>query len=124
MTALTAQDAAPAGVESASGGRAAAREILRQTHRYDPLIRQRWLEDVAAEEGVVKMEAFVLNESKAQVMFDRYVEKRRKAEAANKAGLVNGFEIARIPGLGVKPYQDLLPSGPPIARWTLFSVPW
>ncbi|HEX2100477.1 MAG TPA: hypothetical protein VHF69_07430 [Candidatus Synoicihabitans sp.] len=115
-------------------GRAAARQILEGTYRYDPAVRQRALEQTSVASDVVSMERVTVLESKLQTLLERYLLARRRAADAVKPSLENGRSIARQFGensveLGVIPYRELLAEearfksdGPQVAQWTLASV--
>ena len=126
-----AELAQPSTPDPAPSGRAAAQHLLRSTYRYDPAVRQRYLEEMAAEEDVVHMEQVVVHESKAKLQFNRYIDRQRRREDPNKPSLANGAEVPGIPGLGVKPYHDILPSpvvvnrdAGDVGRFVLFGRTW
>lgn len=128
MAMPAAEERAPA--SSTTGrGRAAAREVLRSTHRYDPAVRQRYLEQQEAEAGVIRLPELVVNESKTELQFTRYMDRKRRLETANRPTLATGGDIDAVPGLSVKPHVDILAddarfktSRPDVYRFTLWST--
>lgn len=112
-----------------ASGRAAARQELRATHRYDPTIRQRFLEQQEADPEIVRMPELVVNESKTKLQFTRYAERKQRLDAANRPSLATGGDIRAVPGLSVKPHTDILAadarfktSRPDVYRFTLWSA--
>ena len=110
-------------------GTAAARQILRETQVYDPAIRQRAEAEAARKiaTGAVQMDAVVVTEDKHHnPAFTGYMNRQRQLHLAAKPSLAGGAEI-KGPGpasVGVMPYVDLIPYGPPVARWNLIKMPW
>lgn len=112
-----------------SGARADVQELLRSTHHYDPAIRKRHLEQQEAEADVVSLPEVVVNESKTKRQFTRYMDRKRRLEAANRPSLATGGDIDAVPGLSVKPHVDILAddarfkaSKPDVYRFTLWST--
>lgn len=129
--AASAVPAAEIPPEPIAQARAVRQSALRASYTYDPRVRQRFFEEAAADPEVVRMEEFVVRDSKAKLQFARYIERQRRRDAANRPGLANGIEVPGVPGLSVKPYMDLAPSpvlvnrdGGDVARFVLFGRRW
>jgi hypothetical protein len=100
------------------------REVLRQTFKYDPTIRKKAEEEGMVEEGVVRLDPFLVTERKGSPFLVSHMDHQRELFEANKPSLSNGIEILSTPraSIGVKSYNyDFMPSGS-LPRWTLINL--
>lgn len=108
-----------------TGSRIPLQKVLQERFRYDPNVRQKALNDgTTSDNGVVKLEPFVVKETTVNPYFSYYATRQRLLAKLNKPSLANGIGL---PGLGFKPYNDVFPGdsvSPPIARWTLINFRW
>jgi hypothetical protein len=128
---------APAQPASGGAGRAGIRELVRESYRYDPGVRQRAMEEAAQDPEVVRLPRMTVTDTRLATLLEQILRGQRRAAEAEKPSLANGAAVDRTLGgrpvrVGVQPYQDLLPDhgaragpdGQPIARWNLLSMRW
>lgn len=100
---------------------------MRRAYPYNPKVREKAEADTAKKvaEGAVQMDAVIIAEDKNRnPSFENFVARQRQLKAAKKPSLERGAEIPKLPGVGVTPYVDALPFGPPTARWSLIKLPF
>lgn len=100
------------------------RQVVRQDHAYDPTVRERALAEEAVGGSVVQMEPFEVTELKDHDRLDRGLREQRARDAKTRPGLANGVTVPGLPGVGITPYEDVIPFGPPMPRWSLVKIPW
>jgi hypothetical protein len=116
-----------------SSGRAALRQVVQETYRYDPSIREKALAEKPSGAGVllkdpdvVQMEKVVVTDSKGTRGIGQAIERDRLVREATKPSVANGVSVLSRPtiDIGVKPHKDILPFGKPAPRWSIIDLRW
>ena len=105
--------------------RAAVNDVLRQTFKFDPTIRKKVEAEGLVEDGVVRLEPFLINEKKVSPFLLSDMAHKRELFDANKPSLENGIGLRISPNVsaGVIPYDyDFLPSGSQVPNWKLINI--
>ncbi len=127
---------AQAQAEGTEGGRAAAHRLLRESHPYDPAIREQAMQMLAESQDAVRLPQVMVVESRLHRLLTQSLATQQRAIDARRRSLANGAALDRMflglpTRIGVLPYENLLPAGlregpdgSPAARFTLVSAFW
>jgi hypothetical protein len=101
--------------------RAAVSDVLRQTFKFDPTIRKKVEAEGLIEDGVVRLEPFLVTETKVSPFLLSDVAQKREIFEANKPSFENGIGLTISPNVsvGIMPYAY---DGSLLPRWKLINI--